>query len=99
MENPKFEITSIDFALQLLFQAESFPPLTLGLLPLQGGVPLKERQWQRESRETRDASLCYSIWVELFPQEAKAGHIRRFGNIPALKPHLCGSNPIGVFEI
>jgi hypothetical protein len=34
-----------------------------------------------------------------FSQEAKAGHIRRFGNIPALiKSHASGSNPIGVIR-
>ena len=43
-------MTPSDLASQLLLRAESFPPLTLGLLPLQGGGPLKQRQWQPELR-------------------------------------------------
>ena len=40
----------IDFAPQLLLRAEPFPPLTLGLLLLQGGGPSEQRRWQPERR-------------------------------------------------
>lgn len=44
----QLNITPIDFASQLLLRAESFPLLPLGLLSLQGGGPLEQRQRQPE---------------------------------------------------
>ena len=38
----------IPFAAQLFLRAESFPPLTLGLLILQDGGPSEPRRWQPE---------------------------------------------------
>jgi hypothetical protein len=51
------------FPPQLLLRAEPFPPLTLGLLLLQGRGPLKQRQWQPEVRMCQPLLFCLDIAV------------------------------------
>jgi hypothetical protein len=66
-----------------LLRAESFPPLTLSLLPC------GRRSFGAEAMAARAADVpvfavvfpeIYSIW------QTKARHIRRFGNISVLEP-------------
>ena len=47
------------FTPQLLLRSEAFPPLTLGLLLLQGGGPLEQRGRQPELR------MCHPLLLSL----------------------------------
>jgi hypothetical protein len=57
--------TTIHFAPQLLLRAEPFPPLTLGLLLLQGRVFLEQRRWQPELRMCQPLLSSLDIVVSL----------------------------------
>ena len=84
--------TVIGFAPQLLLRAESFPPLTLGLLLLQGRGPLEPRGWQSELRMRQPLLLYLSRVVSLRRQR-----LATYAASGISQPS--SPNPIGVFRI
>jgi hypothetical protein len=86
--------TPMHLAPQLLLRAERFPPLTLGLLTLRG-----RGSFGAEAIAARAADVpafAGLLGHSCLLMKAKAGHIRRFGNMPALKFYLCGAKQIVV---
>jgi len=88
----QFRISLIEFSQQLLLRAESFPPLTPGLLPLQGRGPLKQRQWQPELRMFQP--LLFSLGRVVSLRRQRLATYAASGISQPSSP-----NPIGVFRI